>query len=61
MGRHHPQCEGGTAALPNHRLQPTASSVRSCLAPASGSGSGLAFGYQSLHEKAHDIITGGGL
>ena len=28
----------GSPALPNNRLQPTASSVRSCVAPASGSG-----------------------
>jgi hypothetical protein len=33
-------------ARPNQGLELTASSVRSCLAPASGSSSGLAFGEQ---------------
>ena len=35
---------------PNKGLELTASSVRSCLAPASGSSSGLAFGAQSRQE-----------
>ena len=34
----------GATELPNHRLQPTASSVRSYLAPASVGGSGAALG-----------------
>ena len=35
-----------SAAYLNNRLQPTASSVRSCLAPASGGGLPLALGTQ---------------
>jgi len=37
---------------PNQGLELTASSVRSCLAPASGSSSGLAFGFNCPGEVA---------
>jgi len=43
-------CQGAIRCQfrPNKGLELTASSVRSCLAPASGSSSGLAFGF---HRK----------
>jgi len=40
------------STTPNHGLEPTPSSVRSSLAPASGRGSGPAFGFQENLEYA---------
>jgi hypothetical protein len=50
--------EGGTitesvaSPAPNYGLEPTASRVRSCLAPASGSGSGPALAFKEHNYAA---------
>src|SRR6266545_5525694 len=61
--------EGGTTAesvaspSPNYGLEPTASSARSCVAPASGSGSGPAFVRQAKRGVSCgvEVPTGEGL
>jgi hypothetical protein len=48
---------------PNKGLELPASSVRSCLAPASGSSSGLAFGIRPALQRSHMklLVLGGTL